>query len=123
MGSMCRYDKAALKAAIANDPEFRFCLSTVCSSGQLHAAGADEPIFRCEACGHRHCVVCEVPWHEGELCVNMQAKKRDEAESAKKVAEISKQCPNCNIKIEKNYGCDHMTCKPHSDRVRCGFVS
>lgn len=60
-----RYDKAALRAAISVDPDFRWCLNSSCGSGQYHFGGVDEPAFTCYSCGHSHCVLCELPWHQG----------------------------------------------------------
>ncbi|THX71569.1 hypothetical protein D6D08_05481 [Aureobasidium pullulans] len=50
-----KYDEAAFRAAISADPEFRYCMSTTCKSGQCHPAGIDGPTFCCRECGHNHC--------------------------------------------------------------------
>lgn len=187
-----RYDKACTRAALSAIPDFHFCLNPACESGQIHAMGTEEPIFHCNECGNRHCVVCNLPWHEGQLCPESEERRRtngtqaqedhqataedwahqrawdaqvttkrlaeeaakaqieackkaaklrdreteqvqqemerqrvaaaekqrrlaeqrqDEIASAKTVAAISKQCPSCHSKIERNGGCDHMTCE------------
>lgn len=110
------YEQALSKAFIERDEDFRKCMSPQCNSGQIHAGGANRPIFECQACGHTHCIVCEVPWHGGEDCEEYQARKRaehpDNEKSEAKVRQTTKQCPNpkCGVRIEKNQGCDHMTC-------------
>lgn len=115
-GSFVKYERACIMATLSVDPEFRHCLSTACSSGQLHPAGTDEPIFRCEECGHRHCVVCETNWHQDQTCEEFQAthQRRLDVEdeiSQREIAKISKPCPQCGVRIEKRSGCDHMTCQ------------
>ena len=63
-----RYDLLAMRAALANDPDFVWCQNTACGSGQIHEGGDDLPVFHCRACGSRYCVRHMVPWHEGETC-------------------------------------------------------
>jgi acyl-coenzyme A synthetase/AMP-(fatty) acid ligase len=77
----------------------------------------ENPIFVCHACGARHCVVHELEWHDGETCQEYDyrvsgKKRRDEEDATKKTIQlISKKCPRCPTQIEKNAGCDHMTCE------------
>ncbi|TIA23431.1 hypothetical protein D6C80_00615 [Aureobasidium pullulans] len=113
-----KYDEAAFRAAISVDPEFRYCMSTTCKSDQCHPAGIDEPTFCCRECGHNHCVSCEANWHEGLTCAQYQdtlQRAQEEEESQQEVAKISKPCPKCRVPIQKNNGCDHMTCS------RCAY--
>ena len=41
----------------------------------------------------------------------LKRKQREEKLSMAKVKSTTKQCPGCQWPIEKNEGCDHMTCK------------
>ncbi|THY43217.1 hypothetical protein D6C97_09315 [Aureobasidium pullulans] len=87
-----KYDEAAFRAAISADPEFRYCMSTTCKSGQCHPAGIDEPTFCCRECGHNHCVSCEANWHEGLTCAQYQdtlQRAQEEEESQQEVAKSS----------------------------------
>lgn len=110
-----RYERASIRATLSADPDFRFCLSTTCDSGQLHPGGANEPIFSCQACGHKHCVSCETNWHEDQTCEQYQAtlhrNTENDEQSQQEVNRISKPCPQCHIPIQKHTGCDHMTCE------------
>jgi hypothetical protein len=116
-----KYEQASLRSALASDGDYRHCLSTECDAGQVHVGGSDEPIFRCQACGHKHCVACESLWHENETCEQYQQRHQEEQrlrqeqeqlneQSRAVVDQISKPCPRCKVPIEKNNGCDHMTC-------------
>ncbi|CAD0084675.1 unnamed protein product [Aureobasidium vineae] len=66
-------ERASIRATLAADPDFKFCFSSTCDSGQLHPSGASEPIFSCQACRHKHCVVCETNWHEDQTCSEYRA--------------------------------------------------
>jgi hypothetical protein len=74
-------------------------------------------------CGFKACIVHEDTWHEGETCEEYDYKKsgrkeRDqkiqEEASEKVISQLAKKCPGkggmCGWNIEKNDGCDHMTC-------------
>ncbi|THZ09928.1 hypothetical protein D6C95_00928 [Aureobasidium pullulans] len=87
-----KYDEAAFRAAVSADPEFRYCMSTTCKSGQCHPAGIDEPIFCCRECGHRHYASCEANWHEGLTCAQYQhslQRAQEEEEAQQEVARSS----------------------------------
>ncbi|KAF2275942.1 uncharacterized protein EI97DRAFT_419629 [Westerdykella ornata] len=116
-----RYDEACLQSVLAADPDFRHCQRPDCNSGQIHENGTDGPIFRCQACGFRLCVIHNVPWHEDETCehYDLRVKGRENEEqlqakaSLKVIDETTKKCPGegCSWPIEKNGGCNHMTCE------------
>jgi hypothetical protein len=115
-----RFDTLTTKAALAELPGFRHCISPACTSGQIHFEGADAPIFRCEACGFKACVLHNTAWHEDETCAqyderNYAARKalleKEEKASLKAVERIAKKCPGCKRPIQKNGGCSHMSCK------------
>ncbi|THX95683.1 hypothetical protein D6D02_07434 [Aureobasidium pullulans] len=107
-----KYARFARRAALSSNPDYRYCFSTSCESGQVYEGS--EPVFSCQECGHRHCTVCEVDWHKDETCEQYQARnqiqKGYEAESEATLQATSKPCPNCQARIEKSDGCDHMLC-------------
>lgn len=116
-----KYDHFSMLSVISTFPNFRWCSSPRCKSGQIHVSGTDGPIFRCIACGTKSCIIHHnVPWHEGMTCKEYdndyrrdpKKKKREEAASKKLMEESTKRCPgrNCGAPIEKSAGCDHMTC-------------
>ena len=119
-----KYLDASLRIAVSADESFRYCINpSGCKSGQMHDINYN--IFRCFACSHKACSQCNVAWHEGESCEayqeNMSVRHTEERASEEAVKKLSKLCPNakCNKKIEKDGGCDHMTCEfstAHLDR-------
>lgn len=166
-----------IRSILSSDPDYHYCLNPKCTAGQLHPQGVGEPIFTCNACGHRHCIVCKGNWHEGRPCPSSEAaqmsrssdfhahndntrialedadpgvswaqymvtqqdairqyeqqaeraaeekrrqeeaqkvaaqRRQEEEASAAIIKKTSKECPKCRSHIEKNHGCDHMTCK------------
>lgn len=100
--------------------DFRWCRA--CESGQVHdGGGVENNIFTCVACGDKVCILHNT-WHEDETCreyeyraSEQQQRDRNAQEEASlaAIAQCSKKCPGpgCEYNIEKNDGCDHMTCK------------
>lgn len=118
-----KFDALSAREALNDDPNFRWCRRAGCKSGQIHENGTDGNIFRCIVCKFKVCTVHEDTWHEGETCEEYDyrtsgRKERDqkaqEEASLKAIGELTKKCPGrrgkCGWNIEKNDGCDHMTC-------------
>ncbi|OCK78663.1 hypothetical protein K432DRAFT_255370, partial [Lepidopterella palustris CBS 459.81] len=117
-----RYDALLTRALLSTFPAFRWCRNAACSSGQLHTGSATaNSIFRCSACGHSYCINhgAESPSHPEESCAQYEDRAHRtlenieaEMESEKLIKEVAKRCPGpkCGWWIEKNDGCDHMTC-------------
>jgi hypothetical protein len=97
-----------------NDPQCQFdtmeCWRPECKLYRLRTIYRkpdphEYTIGACQGCHFRFCTKCHQPEHEGEC------DKPDEATEAL-IARISKPCPNptCGTSIERNEGCNHMTC-------------
>ena len=92
------------------------CLSPTCSAiGLPDAAAAGYPQVACNDCSFRSCAQCLVPWHKDVTCAEYAAKHVDEkmSDSEKDVLKYmqskdGKRCPNCQLVIEKDGGCDSM---------------
>lgn len=89
--------------------------------------GMDLRKFKCEGCGYSSCVVCKMLWtygtahHEQKTCEEYNKLAMFEHENPEliltqeqleeqKQKGLMKFCPKCNVLIEKNDGCKHMTC-------------
>jgi IBR domain, a half RING-finger domain len=109
-----RYERLALRATLNAIPSFRWCIGPNCDSGQIHDAEGGT-IFTCTSCKYKSCTTCEREFHEGETCEQyterMAAQDGLNKASEATIAAMAKECPKCKSKIEKNGGCDHMTCK------------
>lgn len=80
----------------------------------------------CQTCGSKACVDCDRPWHEGESCEAYQDRLRghlgDEDASEKLITGLTKKCPGCKGKIEKDGGCSAMFCAYTSTYLRIWFA-
>ena len=56
----------------------------------------------------------DAQWHADATCEQYAQWKRDNARGDQAyeeyVAAHTKKCPSCHVPIEKNSGCNHMTC-------------
>lgn len=71
------------------------------------------PTVACD-CKHRFCFGCGLNDHQPAPCdlVKKWLKKcADDSETANWISANTKECPKCNSTIEKNGGCNHMTCR------------
>jgi len=71
------------------------------------------PTVKCK-CGNNFCFGCGLPDHQPCICslvAKWLNKCRDDSETANWISVNTKECPRCKASIEKNGGCNHMTCK------------
>jgi len=67
----------------------------------------------CE-CGYNFCFKCSNEWHEPidcELLARWKKKCTDDSETSNWLHANTKDCPKCHVTIEKDGGCNHMTCR------------
>lgn len=105
-----------------DDPLFRRCLRSTCHGGQVHESGDAAPLMTCMFCEYKMCFTHQREWHAGQTCkefdeaadrVTGDARRaKEDAASAAHIQTSTKTCPGpgCAAPIEKNDGCDHMTC-------------
>lgn len=75
------------------------------------------PSIKCR-CGHQYCFGCNLGEHMPCICmlVKLWLKKcEDDSETANWIHANTKECPKCLSTIEKNGGCNHMTCRKCSN--------
>jgi ariadne-1 len=71
------------------------------------------PTVQCD-CKYSFCFGCTLSDHQPCPCglVKRWMKKcEDDSETANWISANTKECPKCNSTIEKNGGCNHMTCR------------
>jgi hypothetical protein len=123
---------------LSANKSFIYCLAEGCPSGQIRDTGVEGPIFRCAACGYRMCSAHEpvIPFHENEVCTQyseriererlereaqgqaIQVRREQDEASVAEIGRSAVECPGCGSQIQKTSGCDHMTCKSRTRRIR-----
>lgn len=98
------------KICIEMLPEFIWCAHGCGGGSQM----IDGDILTCDHCGKKTCVRHKIRWHTGMTCaqydLSLTASKNNMATN-RWLRTNTKQCPKCAVNIEKNDGCDHMTCR------------
>ncbi|KAL6908121.1 hypothetical protein ACP4OV_002291 [Aristida adscensionis] len=96
----------------------RWCPAPGCTRAVEFAGCADDsPDVLC-ACGHGFCFRCGEEAHRPVSCATVRAwllKNVSDGENANWLLANTKHCPKCRRPIEKNQGCNNMTC-----RAPCG---
>lgn len=110
-----RFDTLCLRRMLQSLDEFRWCAHPGCGSGQLTEGGVDVANFmRCTGCRRTTCLRHHCPMHEGMSCdeYDQEACQSEEVALHQYLESDSVvRCIKCGQGIEKNGGCDHMTCK------------
>ncbi|KAJ7684570.1 hypothetical protein DFH06DRAFT_11135 [Mycena polygramma] len=110
------FETAFLRHIEQRPQEFKYCKTPDCS--QVYRRSASTAVVTCPSCFLTVCSSCDEEGHEGMSCADMRL-HRDPGEQERLNDEWARQtgvkrCPSCSIWIEKNGGCNHMTC------VQCG---
>eukprot|EP01111_Echinosteliopsis_oligospora_P017147 TRINITY_DN7338_c0_g1_i1.p1 TRINITY_DN7338_c0_g1~~TRINITY_DN7338_c0_g1_i1.p1 ORF type:complete len:261 (-),score=47.06 TRINITY_DN7338_c0_g1_i1:21-728(-) len=109
-----RLDELQFNEYVEQDPDFRWCASPTCGSGQIVEGGEEgNNFFTCIKCKEKTCVKHKVAFHTGVTCSEFdKTLAEDEAALQLWKEQNTKKCPaqNCQVNIEKNGGCDHMKC-------------
>lgn len=110
-----RYEKFMLQTFLSKDPNFRWCLSPLCETGQLYQQPPRNSKTSCEECNFEMCFKHQMPWHEGLTCDEYD-NQRDHGdpnygETQEWIRTNTKPCPGCQVGIQKGEACFHMTCK------------
>ncbi|TFK61035.1 hypothetical protein BDN72DRAFT_485332 [Pluteus cervinus] len=103
-------DASFLAYVQAQPNEFHFCPSPDCQ--MVYRRGAIGTVLQCPSCLLQICSACHTESHEGMSCAEYQDSLSGglRALAQWKAENGIKQCPNCKADIEKNGGCNHITC-------------
>lgn len=109
-----QYDDHLIYCRLEQMTEFVWCAHE-CGSGQLHdVEGSSNPAVTCIKCKQRTCFKHRTMWHEDMSCDEYDVKtgKLSGTDATNNWLTLhSKKCSHCGWHIEKNEGCDHMTCR------------
>ncbi len=102
--------EASFLSYINERPEFHYCPTPDCQ--MIYRTGSDGTVLRCPSCLARVCSACHVEFHEGLDCASYRDNLSGGDDAYRKWREQNnvKACPKCKTDLEKNGGCNHMTC-------------
>ncbi|KYQ89801.1 ariadne-like ubiquitin ligase [Tieghemostelium lacteum] len=112
------YDKYLLfstKKFIQQNQQLRYCPTPGCElaiSVRVDSSETSSESVQC-SCGYKFCFKCHRESHAPATCDQMslwEAKCQDESEVSHWKIANCKKCPKCQVSIEKNGGCMHITC-------------
>ncbi|PIL29670.1 hypothetical protein GSI_08108 [Ganoderma sinense ZZ0214-1] len=117
-----RYQELLVRQFVACIPHLKFCPYPSCTNTVSCTAAATRsalaamvPIVACADAAHVFCFGCPIDAdHRPIVCAVAKMwlqKCRDDSETANWIKSNTKECSKCQSTIEKNGGCNHMTCK------------
>jgi ariadne-1 len=111
-----KYEKFMIDSYVSISKTLRWCPVPRCEKvfscplGTRDAMCAGKP----DCCGSWVCFKCGGEAHQPSNCKVLQVWKdkcENDSETANWILANTKRCPKCSTRIEKNQGCNHMTCR------------
>eukprot|EP00455_Lapot_gusevi_P035947 TRINITY_DN3987_c0_g1_i2.p1 TRINITY_DN3987_c0_g1~~TRINITY_DN3987_c0_g1_i2.p1 ORF type:complete len:241 (+),score=35.13 TRINITY_DN3987_c0_g1_i2:41-724(+) len=103
-GLVEKYHKFKRNALIARNPNARWCPTPECDT--VMEGSSFQPRLECPKCHKAICFNCNQPWHGRQKCEEVLDEQYSDWARGKDV----QTCPQCRVRIEKDLGCNHMTC-------------
>jgi len=111
-----KYNRFIVNSFVDMNKSMRWCPAPNCSKIVSAPLGTQD--VRCfgkpQCCNYKFCFKCGEEAHQPVGCeelVRWQSKCQNDSETANWILANTKRCPKCNTRIEKNQGCNHMTCR------------
>jgi len=102
-----KYKSFKRNKVLAQNPSARFCLRPNCEGYVIGSRW--KPKVTCPNCKASQCYHCRQPWHGYFTSCNRRP--NDDFDYHKwAIGKNVQKCPKCRARIEKLYGCNHMTC-------------
>lgn len=87
------------------DPESKWCPNPKC--GQIvKRKKKNSNYLKCHSCNTEICFECNEHWHPKLTCDEASDQSYEEWAKGKNI----QKCPQCKRRVEKDSGCNHMTC-------------
>jgi ariadne-1 len=115
---LARYRELLNRTFVDDNDYLRWCPAPDCEFAiECHVPSTSltsiVPTVQC-ACGDIFCFGCGLPDHQPAICSIVKKwlqKCEDDSETANWISAHTKECTKCHSTIEKNGGCNHMTCR------------
>ncbi|XP_062522196.1 E3 ubiquitin-protein ligase ARIH2-like [Corticium candelabrum] len=107
-----KYHSFALRDCVEAHPRLRWCPGVDCDF-IIQAPVSSARKVQCHSCSTSFCFCCGDEYHAPADCITIQQwlhKCKDDSETANYIRANTKDCPRCQVCIEKNGGCNHMVC-------------
>lgn len=101
-----RYQQLTFQDYVKSVPEMRFCPGTNCQV-IIRSQDLSPKKATCKECQTSFCFLCGNDYHAPTSCITIKkwlTKCEDDSETANYISANTKDCPKCNICIEKNGG-------------------
>ncbi|KAG8390519.1 hypothetical protein BUALT_Bualt01G0091800 [Buddleja alternifolia] len=109
-----KLNKYLIRSYIEGNRKRKWCPAPGCEfSVQFNSDGCDSYDVVCD-CDYKFCWKCMEESHRPIDCETVEKwvkKSSCDGESATWILAYTKPCPKCHKSIEKNQGCNHMTCR------------
>jgi|688.fasta_scaffold251125_2 hypothetical protein len=104
------YENKLLEICVANSNDMCYCPNEVCSNICVKGSGTNK--IKCLSCSYKFCFVCKHKFKSNHVCKTKHNLKKVPREMRKLFKKKNiKLCPQCNMAIEKQTGCNAMKCK------------
>lgn len=108
-----RYQNALMESYVNDNATVKWCPSAPHCGNALKVHGNEcyEPLCNC---GKKFCFACLAEAHSPCTCEMWKVwdkKRQDESETVNWIIANTKPCPKCGNPVEKNGGCNLMTCR------------
>lgn len=98
--------------ALQNPDKYTFCSTPNCEYIFDIPMGSSDTMLTCPSCKKPTCSLCKIPFHTGLTCYEYQTYTPDDYAICRALDEKKwRKCVKCRFWIEKNQGCNHITCK------------
>lgn len=102
---LTRLQEIRRQEILNRDPNFRNCPTANCKHTYLFAAPTQQ--MECPQCHAHYCADCLLNHDASTTCAQAKEAATEDWQRTHNV----KQCPNCRFGVEKDGGCNHMTCR------------
>jgi ariadne-1 len=108
-----RYMNFLLESYVTKRPYHTWCPTPGCGSAIAITRGETMVGVQCGKCERSFCFSCQREPHLPATCAMVSAwhqKAKDDSETANWLVSHTKECPQCHKAVEKNGGCNHISC-------------